>query len=172
MISVEDKALMEESKGCTSCLQWHKHCKAECCRMIFLDTGVQELNTGGRFIFRTLPAKPTYDEIQYFKIHGVPYVRGKFKFSKHNIVKFPKGYVYLKDCMYLKDYLCTAPKGEKPKQCTDLTMENLRANNTYTGTCSSTALTSHCLFKYKLMEEQNNAKEKIEERKDSEEDQY
>ncbi len=50
------KVMREESSGCDSCLLWHKHCKAECCKTM-------------RFHIK-FPTKPRIGQMVHLPIRG------------------------------------------------------------------------------------------------------
>lgn len=70
--------LKEESKNCTNCFQWLKHCKAECCKefRIILPQPFDKtrLKKGDTIQFGKICAR---DKQLYYKLHGVRYVFGR-----------------------------------------------------------------------------------------------
>jgi hypothetical protein len=149
MISEEDKARMIESEGCTGCLQWHHHCNAECCSTIFLGNNPKILHSSGsEIIIKVEPLSPSMQ--WYYRLHDVGYARGQLRFKKYRCTLVGTRVIYFHPCSLLDNNLCSGHPDMKPKICRDLTLESARSG------CADFELTDNCLFKYKVMEEQEN----------------
>lgn len=144
--SAEDEAVMRtEARGCSSCLDWHKHCGAECCQQFTLADG--KYNLSQRFI--TVPLRLNVDLIWYYELHGCSYSRGFLKVPTKNIVRKNGQLVVLERCAYLTDELkCKGHElGRKPKVCRNLTLENIQQQNISSGTVTS-VVTPRCMFNW------------------------
>ena len=119
-----------------SCLDNHKKCNAECCKMIYM--GKYEVSEEGKYFY--LNPKLNFDMIRYFKFHGVDFIRGKLRFRKDRI----KDGVYHFPCKMLENNRCKLHgTGLKPRICRELTLE----------TKDKFTITENCLFKFKEAKE-------------------
>jgi hypothetical protein len=141
MMSERDKMLSEEAKSCSTCLEWHKHCKAECCFSIFLDIDPARLKGEGRFI--DIPKALTYDDRFYFKLHGVQYSHGMLRFEKKDCLEMFGKVVCLRPCSYLKDMKCTQHEGYRPEICKSFYGKEAKVG------CITAKMTPNCLFRFK-----------------------
>lgn len=145
MISEEDKRLVQEAKGCDSCLQWHKHCNAECCLTVFLNVSPALLKEKGSFIDFRSPI--SFDERWYYKLRGVRYVHGVLRFPKSDCRVLRNEVIFIRKCELLTDDLkCLGHPDKKPQVCRMLNAETAKLKN------RGYRVTPHCLFRYKLME--------------------
>jgi len=145
MISEKDKKRYVEAEGCDNCVCWHKHCKAECCKIILLniDSSIIE-KSDSEFIYIKV-GKISPSRQWYYSLRGIPYTRGILKLKKNRISILNKKYYYIHKCSKLtKSNLCDGHPYNKPKICKDLTI-----NTVYNGN-DDFFVTDNCLFKYKL----------------------
>lgn len=141
MKSEEFKQRREEARTAKSCLDWHKYCKAECCKTVFLNVSPEELEEKGSFI--SIHEKIDFDEMRYFKLRGVRYVHGALRFPKSKCISLGGGVIYVNRCELLDGYLCKGHPDRKPNLCKALTLESAQKPN------QGFRVTDNCLFKYK-----------------------
>ena len=141
MMSVEEKKKLEDAFDAKDCLDWHKHCNAECCRMIFL--GVTHEDIKGNSFFIKIPAHPNYDERRYYKYHDVNYVHGNLMYRRDRCFVVDGDVVYKFDCENLVDCKCILHPDGKPSVCKELTEEKTKSRRF--------RVTKNCLFRYKEM---------------------
>ena len=150
MISEEDQRRVIEAKSCKDCLGWHHHCKAECCKIVFLNIDPKELEKGVRF-FALKPNKPLGPgERRYYQLRDVEFIRGLLRFKKDRIIVVGRKVMYVYPCKLLKGNLCEGHPDNKPELCKFLTLETAYLAG------SSFNLTDNCLFKYKNKEVNKN----------------
>jgi hypothetical protein len=149
MMSEEDKKLMEEAKHCSSCLEWHKHCQAECCKTIIVNITKGEYDASeGRIRMRSFVLP---DMQRYYEFHGVRCCRGILFFRKDKIIEVKGKYVYVQPCVMLTDDLkCKLHNKNKPKICVILDEDYAKGKH------KELVVTDNCLFKYKIMEGDKN----------------
>ena len=101
MINEEDVKRYQEAKGCKDCLGWHKHCKAECCKIISLNIDPAELERtqSPYLIIKVRPMTPS--DQRYYRLRDVRYSRGTLRFLKERIHVFGRKVVYLHHCEML-----------------------------------------------------------------------
>ena len=151
MISEEDKIKYVEASKCEDCISWHHHCKAECCKIVFLNINPGELKKPGRFI--TIQPKLPFNDWRYFSLRDVPYMRGKLRFMKDRIIVAGGKVMYVYPCRLLKGNMCIEhEKGTKPDICKVLTLQTAKLPN------QPFQLTDNCLFKYKQKEVEEDGK--------------
>ncbi len=146
MISEEDKQRYLEASKCNDCLGWHKHCEAECCKIVFLKIDPEVLERPGKYL--TLKTKPGFSDWRYYQLREVEHLRGFLRFRKDRIVVVGRKVMYIFNCKLLKNNLCEGHPDKKPELCKFLTLET--ANLIGEGF----ELTDNCLFKYKCKEVQ------------------
>jgi len=145
MISEEEKLRYAQAAKCKDCLQWHKHCKAECCKVIFINVDPEELNKPG--IFLTIKVKQPFTDYRYYSLRDVQYIRGLLRFKKDRIVVVGRKVMYVHNCKLLTDdLLCTGHPDNRPEICKLLTLETAKIPG------QPFVLTDNCLFKYKCRE--------------------
>lgn len=153
-----EKELIEEAKNCSSCLDWHKYCNAECCKTIFLNITKERFDAATKYFIMRIDAISPSDQ-HYFRLHDVRYTRQTLRFLKERISIIDGKYIYTHPCEKLNGNLCELHFSGKPHICQELTEE----------TCMQTGrfcLTENCLFKYKCKGGINHGKEKKECSKD------
>ena len=133
--------LIREAKKCNSCLDWHKHCESECCRIVFIHINPNLLKEKGDYLI--VKKLLTKDLIWYYKLREVIYAHGIMKFPKKNCVVSGNRIAYLKSCKLLSGNLCKNHPDRKPIFCQQLILKTAEKNT----------LTDNCMFKYQLMEE-------------------
>ncbi len=152
MMSEEDKKLAEEARGCNDCLEWHHHCHAECCRLIFLPHArPDDLKAPGTYITFRGPFSPSM--AYYYKLHEIEYAHGLLRVRKDRCRIIGMSVVYIQDCSQLDGNLCRGHLHLKPMLCKDLTAETATHPQNF-----GFRLTENCLFRYKLMEVEGNVK--------------
>jgi len=153
MISEEDKQRYTEAAKCHDCISWHQHCKAECCKIIFLNIDPKELEKGGK-LFTIRPQSPlSFSDRRYYQLRDVECIRGVLRFKKERIIVVGRKVMYVHPCSFLNDDLsCKGHPNNKPELCKVLTLETAKiSGNGY-------ELTDNCLFKYKCKEVIEDAK--------------
>jgi len=136
----DDEKLAREAADCDDCLQWLKHCHAECCNHFgfYLPPGFEEPATGDIRLYLKLSP----DAKRYYELHGVR-VMGDV------LVLPPERCVFLSDRIWVtmpcsaltEDFRCGLHNSGKPKLCADLTLETARD--------PGYRLTPKCLYRYK-----------------------
>lgn len=149
MMSEEEKQLVIEAKTCDNCLDWHKHCRSECCMMIHLNIPPAEfqrqMSLPGEYLICNKPLLP--NDRWYFKLHDVVCLHGILKFKKDRCTIIEGRIIYAHKCDFLTDDLkCKGHPNNKPNICKNLTMESAKQDN------KKFIVTAHCLFKYKNLE--------------------
>ncbi len=148
MISMEDSKRIEESKKCKECIDWHHHCKSECCKIMYLEIDPERLKTNSRFV--DIKVKELrMNEILYHRLRDVSYVRGFLRFPKKNISVVGNLILYIKSCSQLDGYLCKGHPDNKPEICKLVTFESSKIPG------MPFRITDNCLFKYKTREDKN-----------------
>ena len=138
MISEEDKIRYSD------CKDWHKHCDAECCKMIKIDVDPKELSRGSIYFTVKPQRKLGLSDMLYYKYHDVDYIRGILRFKKDRIYVIGKNVYYLHPCMQLENNLCKLHGSNlKPLICQELTLEAAGVEG------NPFVVTDNCLFKYK-----------------------
>lgn len=145
MIDEEEKQKYCEAAKCENCLEWHKHCNAECCRSVFLNIPLEMLEGGGRYVLVN-PGKIGLSDIKYYKNRDVDYLRGLLRFKKERIEVIGRKIIYFWDCSRLNGHLCLDHPDKKPELCKMLTLDTAKLPG------QPFALTPNCLFKYKSRE--------------------
>ncbi len=145
MISEEDKQKYLEATKCSTCTEWHKHCHAECCSLVFLNIDPSELDKPGK-LFRIKPEKLSPGDQWYYNLRDVECLRGFLRFKKDRIIVVGRKVIYVHPCRLLKNNLCGGHPDKKPELCRMLTLETAKLPN------QPFVLTDNCLFKYKSKE--------------------
>lgn len=147
MISEEEKERYIEASKCKDCSSWLHHCKAECCKIIFLNINPKELERGGKY-FITKPREVLgLSDREYYRLHGVECVRDLLRFRKERIEVIGNKVMYIHPCEFLtEENLCKGHPDKKPELCKFLTLETAKLPG------QPFELTSNCLFKYKSRE--------------------
>jgi len=145
MISEEDKQKYAEATKCSNCLEWHKHCHAECCSIVFLKIDPSELDKPGK-LFSIKPDKLSLSDQWYYRLRDVEYVRGFLRFKKERIIVVGRKVIYIHSCKLLKNNLCEGHPDKKPEICKMLTLETAKLPG------QPFELTDNCLFKFKSKE--------------------
>lgn len=136
------KKLIEEAKNCDNCLDWHKHCNAECCKLCDFNTSPHRLKEKGKYL--VIRRVLRNDLKFYYKLRGIIYDHGLLKIEKEFCEQKESKIVYTKPCFWLtEDLKCSGHPNRKPEICKVLNKENL--NNLK----SNVIITNNCLFKYK-----------------------
>ncbi len=157
MMSEEDKARIVEARSCNSCLDWHHHCNAECCRIIFLNIDPKRVDGPGKYLDLRV-GQLGLNEQYYYRLRDVSYVRGLLRFQRNRLLVAGQKVMYIYDCALLDGCKCKGHPDDKPELCKRLTVETALYPDFGFG------LTDNCLFKYKHMEIEKN--ETVDEKKD------
>jgi len=139
------QVMKKEAGGCSSCLLWHKFCKAECCKQVFFNIGKGFKFRIGQVLNIDFQQEITKDMKWYFELHGfkvigeVVYIRlGKFKYDKKTGI-----ICVFRTCDLLGDDLkCKGHPTDKPLICQELSLN--------TAMSKKFMLTPNCMFKYQL----------------------
>ncbi len=145
MISEEEKQRYAEASKCEDCINWHKHCKAECCKIIFLKIDPKELEKPGTYL--NIKVKQPFTEWRYYSLRDVQCLRGLLRFKKDRIIVVGRKVMYIYNCDLLtENFLCEGHPNNKPELCRLLTLETAKIPG------QPFELTDNCLFKYKCKE--------------------
>jgi len=144
MISEEEKQRYAEASKCSECTQWHHHCKAECCKIVFLKIDPKELEKSGQYLI--IKPKQPFTDWRYYSLRDVEYLRGILRFRKDRIIVVGRKVMYIHNCKLLKNNLCEGHPDKKPELCQILTLETSKLLG------QGFELTDNCLFKYKCKE--------------------
>ena len=139
----EDVIRFKEAQKCEGCRGWHKHCKAECCKLVQLHIDPKILEGSGEYIIiKVRPMTPGNQ--RYYRLRDVRYTRETLRFKKDRIFVVGRNVFYMYPCSLLdENNLCTVHSTSKPQLCKDLTLETAGATN------KDYFVTDNCLFKYK-----------------------
>jgi len=143
MISEEDSERLVEAKKCGGCVGWLKHCKAECCRIVYINVEPSKVEAFGKYLNVAVPKDFSMSDRTYYLLRDVPLVRGFLRFQKDRIHIIGRQVVYIYDCKFLEGNLCKGHPDNKPDTCKFLTMDNLELLD------GKIKLTDNCLFRYK-----------------------
>jgi len=140
-----DITISEAAKACTSCLDWHKHCNAECCKVIYFRIKLANPPQVGGWLAIKMK-KPIPDDLKwYYHLHGGLISGDVLRFR---LVKFDydaaKGTLAIyRTCSLLDGNLCKGHPTDKPLVCQELTTD-------YVNRRSDITLTPNCMFKYQM----------------------
>ena len=146
MISEEDSERLVEAQKCNDCLCWHKHCKAECCKIVFLNIDPKELEKPGKLLTIKSQASLRNGERRYYQLRDVECIRGLLRFKKDRIIVVGRNVMYIHPCKLLKGNLCEGWPDNRPEICKLLTSKTAHLPG------QGFKLTDNCLFKYKSRE--------------------
>ncbi len=154
MITAEETKRYAEAQKCKGCLDWHKYCKAECCKMVLLNIAPEELEKAkGKYLLVKMNQMMSASEVHYFKLRDVRCTRGTLRFLKERIEVIGRKLYYFYTCDLLsEDYKCKGHPHGKPLLCKALTLE------TSDDLSKGYFITENCLFKYKEKGGINNGK--------------
>jgi len=130
--------LNEQASKCSSCLEWHKHCKAECCKIILMPLDQCKVTKNSIMIRKNV----TRDMHWYYKLHGVKIVHGLLVFPKSKCVISMDRVWYVRPCDLLKDNKCLGHPDKKPHFCRNFTEETAMKYTHH-------LVTPNCLYAYK-----------------------
>lgn len=143
MISEKDKIRLEDAKTCTSCIEWHKHCMAECCKIIEINVPFNRLTIEKKNVI--IHKHLTLEERQYYKLRGVRYMHGKVLFPAHKCKPYGLKTIYFSVCDKLKDNKCIGYPDNRPNICKEFTAETAL-------TSGKAIITPNCMYKYQVKE--------------------
>ena len=151
MIDEKEKQRYIEASKCDNCLQWHKHCNAECCKIVRINVNPKELDKCFNYLSVKPGSKLGLSDIKYYKNRDVGYLRGNLRFKKERCEVIGGMVYYFHPCSRLKGNLCMDHKdGKKPELCKALTLETAKLPG------QPFYITPNCLFKYKSKEVNKN----------------
>lgn len=143
MMSEEDLERIEEAKTCDNCLCWHKHCKAECCKILFInEIDPAVLKEGGKYVIvktKNLGLNMRW----YYRLRDVHCVHGLLRYRKDRIIVVGRQMMYIHPCELLEGNLCKNHLGRKPLICKLLNKETAKMPG------QPFEVTNNCLFRYK-----------------------
>lgn len=142
MMNEEDVKRFAEAKKCDSCLQWHKYCNAECCKMLTINGPKELLEGGAKYFSVNVGPMESSDQI-YYQLRDVEYTRGKLRFLKERCFMAGNKIIYWHPCKLLNGCLCSGHPNRKPELCKALTKDNANLPG------QKFLVTENCLFKYK-----------------------
>lgn len=149
MMSEETKQRIVEARSCNSCLDWHHHCNAECCKAVFLNIDPKRVNGPGKYLDMNVGQLSLNDQY-YYRLRDVSYTRGILRFQRNRITVVGRKVVYVHTCSLLDGCKCKGHPDNKPHLCKLLTIDTaLKPGLGFD-------LTDNCLFKYKHMEIEEN----------------
>lgn len=134
-----------------TCLDHHKICNAECCRVFYLRLTIIELNKAkkGKILF--LKRNLTEDRIWHYKLRGCSYYPGgklivpsdTFTIKVIKELNNRKILVaFYKDCKLLDGNLCSGHPENKPEICKKLTWKTAKEIKKHGG-----RLTPDCMYR-------------------------
>ena len=142
MLSEDEKIMLNDAVHCSTCLEWHKHCKAECCGVIFISVNPLELQAKGKYV--KIRKILLLDNLKYFKLRGIKYNHGILRIEKSLCKPYGDRVVYIRKCNLLdNNYLCEGHPNNKPEICKALTLETASDKN------QDIEITPNCLFRFK-----------------------
>lgn len=144
MIDEKEKQKYCEASKCENCTQWHKHCNAECCKIVVININIKEVDKAVRHL--NIKIKLGIGDIKYYANRDVDYVRGMLRFKKDRLVIVGRKVYYMHPCSRLDGDMCLDHPDKKPELCKALTLETAKLPG------QPFALTPNCLFKYKSRE--------------------
>ena len=143
MLNEQEKQMAMDAAHCDDCLGWHKHCKAECCSVVFLNAPASEVMSKGRYI--RIQGHLSLGNRKYYRLRGVRYVHGILLFEKSMCKPHGNRIIYIRPCDWLTDkLLCKGHPDDKPELCKVLTLDT--ANDPKMGF----EITPNCLFRFKV----------------------
>lgn len=164
MMKKEEQKRIAEAKKCNSCLEWHKHCNAECCSLIFIHSNLMKLYTVGEML--NVDKTLSVDERWYFKLRGVKCLRKQLRFPKKHIYiqhNDKNILLYKRKCDYLlPNNKCKGHPDKKPRICQKLTNAIVKGED-----LSGIELTYNCLYRYKNLEETKDVKKNVKEKREN-----
>lgn len=138
--------LIKEARGCNNCLQWVKHCNAECCRQFRVGLKQLQKHRLGYAVKTTL----TEDAQHYYKIHGCYYTRGLLimpKRSGFRVTQEGEFIVFHRNCDNLEGNSCKEyESGNRPMICKGF--DETTGKNPY----GASYATPNCLCNFKVKE--------------------
>ena len=146
MLSEEDKKRYAEAAKCKDCLSWHHHCKAECCKVVFLNVSLEDLNKPGKLLTINPSPPLSLGDRRYYQLRDVECIRGLLRFKKDRIIVVGRKIMYIHPCKLLKGNLCEGHPDKQPELCQMLNLETAKLPG------QPFELTDNCLFKYKCKE--------------------
>ncbi len=146
MIDEEEKQKYIEATKCENCMGWHKHCNAECCKVVVINMCPEDIDMSLTYLSINPGKKLGMSDIKYYANRDVEYVRGLLRFRTLRLEIVGRKVYYMHPCSRLDGNLCLDHPDKKPEVCKILTLETAQLPG------QPFALTSNCLFKYKCKE--------------------
>jgi len=135
----------DKAKKCDNCLQWLKHCNAECCKIIYLTDVMKNLQVVGDSVVLHLKEELSPSDQLYYALRDVEYSRKRLKFKKDKLRPLKDGLIYYNPCSKLVNNKCSI-HDTKPEICRSLTLESVNDPKI------KFKVTDNCLFKFKKSE--------------------
>lgn len=138
---------LEEAKNCHDCLSWHKHCHAECCRTITLETLQVRRRQKGEVLIINAGELST-DMTKYYALHG-------FKITQSpvgSLIEIKLGVfqqrgrfitIYQKCALLQEDNTCSGYPDQRPAICHRVNADDLEPEGV--------TVTKNCLYHYKKL---------------------
>jgi len=146
MIDEEEKARYCEASKCSECTQWHKHCNAECCKIVVINVSLDKIDDAATYLSINPGKTLGLSDIKYYKNRDVDYVRGNLRFRKDRLMAVGRKVYYIHPCSRLNGNLCLDHPDKKPELCKALVLDTAKLPG------QPFEITENCLFKYKSRE--------------------
>lgn len=114
--------------NCNSCIEWHKHCNADCCRCFSIIDGCpRKVIRGTMFVYLRLDK----DMLWYYQLHGCVVHPDGLAIPLHKFkVKHVDGKVqFWRNCDLLDGVLCKGHPDKKPLVCQNFNIDNCLDEN-------------------------------------------
>ena len=143
--------IYEEARTAQSCIDWHKHCNAECCRQFVIGTKIDHELKKGDVLH--LGMRMTPDTKWYYELHGVKVAHGQIHIKLDDFTYTNGRLTIHRKCDKLtEDNRCSGHPNNKPNICKGFTIETARGEQ-------RGLITPNCLFKYKIEAENHGTNE-------------
>jgi len=136
----EEERRVEEAKKALGCVDWHKYCHAECCKVSTITFSGQDLSKE----FASFNVVMDSNRAWYHKLHGRKYGHARLIVRTSQCVVIGNKIFVVSPCELLKNNLCLGHPNRKPKIC--------KAFNEHVKKSALFTMTPNCLFKYKDVE--------------------
>lgn len=139
--------LESEAQDCNSCLDWHIHCKASCCRMFAVNWDKPKPRPGAKIAF--FLEKCSEDMKFYYRLHGCTISMIANQITQVSLIFFHGDLVdnslrIFINCEYLnKNLTCLGHPDKKPEVCKNLNFGSVDSGKY--------VITKNCRFKFKKL---------------------
>lgn len=128
-----------EAQACTSCLDWHQRCGAECCQE-FRVRYPRNARVYRGMVVHLAPTDLSPDLKWYLELHGVSVVNGVVSFQLNEFTRSGDFLTVRRRCDYLTpDLKCRGHPDAKPRVCSEFGLAAVEAG---------AFATPNCVFKY------------------------